>query len=133
MTEEWHKRHNKRYEKDKKNDNMVELMGSIRFANNSMKHNMMFRRLHLMPTAVYCGSPEAITGTFYCGTDEVLWNEIKYIEQKKKSRKKKQYDPDETRKKFYNYYNECFKLKNVIETLEPAIKFLINETDVYLP
>lgn len=124
MTEEWHKDHNNvrdSYNRNKRNHNIIDLMKAIRFANNSMKHNMIFKKLHLMPTGVSCGSDEAICGTFYCGTDEVFWNSITGFNSNKP------WEIDQ-----YRCYNEHLKLKNVLNTLEPVVKFLKIETDNYL-
>lgn len=120
MTEEWHRKHNSKKYKYERN-NISGLMEAIRFANNSMKHNMIFKRIHLNPTAIPCGSEEAICGTFSCGTDEVLWNSVIGFKSNIPWRIEQ-----------YNCYNKHLKLKNIIDSLAPVIKFLKLETDSYL-
>lgn len=124
MTEEWHKEHNNKrdkYEKVKRKNNMVNLMRAVRFANNSMKHNMIFQILHLKPTAVACGSSGAICGTFSSGTSQVIWNKIKGFNSKK---------PWEIQQ--YESYIKCLELKSIKSTLRPVVSFLKTETNDYL-
>lgn len=124
MTEEWHKKHNNKrnkYENDKREKNMIDLIRAVRFANNSMKHNMIFQILHLNPTAVACGSNEAICGTFSSGTSQVIWNKIKGFNSKK---------PWEIQQ--YESYIKCLELKSIKSTLRPVVSFLKTETNDFL-
>lgn len=124
MTEEWHKEHNNkrdRYENNKQKSDIVNLMRAVRFANNSMKHNMIFKILHLKPTAVACGSSEAICGTFSSGTSQVIWNKIRGFNSKK---------PWELKQ--HESYIECLELKSIKSTLSPVVNFLKDTTADYL-
>lgn len=124
MTEEWHKVYNNRkdkYENNKKQKNMEGMMKAIRFANNSMKHNMMFRNLHITPNPVRYGSPQAICGTFYCRSEEVLWNNVANFKPRN-NREQEQYE----------CYNEYLRIKNVVNTLDLVVEFLIEETADYI-
>lgn len=88
------------YEKKRSESDMEPLMEGLRFANNSMKHDMMFSRIHASSPGITCGSESAICGTFATGSGHIVWSEINL-------RKK-------TNKKQYKYYNEKLRYKNIM-------------------
>lgn len=112
MTEELLKEYNKEnYIKKRNENNKDTLMEGLRFANNSMKHDMVFSSMHTKSPAIACGSQEAICGTFSVGSGHIVWSEIKLRKG--------------TNKKQYKCYNEKLKYRNIMESLDKAVDFLI--------
>lgn len=122
MTEEWHKKHNPNYNLSKIEKNVSELMNAIRFANNSMKHNMIFKKLHQNPTAVRCGSSRAVCGTFYTAAGEVIWLDISKDFKNKPKWQKEQYID----------YSNHLKFKPIRSSLKPALVFIEKESNKLL-
>lgn len=113
MTEELLKEYNgENYTKKRSENDMDPLMEGLRFANNSMKHDMVFSSMHALSPVVACGSEEAICGTFYAGSGHIVWSEIKVRKKTNKTR--------------YRYYNEELKHRNIMESLDRAVDFLKN-------
>lgn len=97
---------------------MSDIMKSIRFANNSMKHNMIFNKMHTISSVATCGT-DAICGTFSTGSGDIYWSKIKGIKSTD-SRKINQ----------YKCYNKTFKSNEITHFLNKAIEFLVKQNCV---
>lgn len=116
---DWHMEFNKRdYSYSQKQDTRGDLIFGLRHAYNMVKHNMNFIELHKTEAVPEFAFPVFEPPVTFC-LIKVLWKDIRNIPCERRYENQKQ------------NYIEYLQGKEVLETINQAIDFLLEENEKY--